>query len=236
MQRQTLLVFALAAVLVLAAACTSGSSSTATSPTPSPTDQPTAEPTSTGTPAPTDTPRAGDDGAGEDGGGTPQFGIPEVLAIGGGAAFVLGEGTYCWTNPGGPGLCSDTIGIITPLQSLAVFDDQAIELRGDLDWTNAQDLRIQIVLRPAVPVGSGDDWLAFRPEDTATDVPFTMINGGVRFTLPAPGAWLLMLSIVEERGDARYGLLVERRTRDAGESVALQGLEGEHVTYVVGWG
>ena len=236
MRRQTPLVFALAALLLLAAACTSGSSSTATSPTPSPTDQPTVEPTSTGTPAPTatatpaatGTPGAGDNDAGEDDdGGTPQFGIPEVVATGASAAVALGEGTYCWTNPGGPGLCADTIGIITPLQSLAVVDDQAIELRGDLDWTNARDLRIQIVPRPAAPVDSGDDWLAFRPEDTAIDVPFTMISGGVRFMLPAPGAWLLMLSIVEERGDANYGLLVERRASDAGESRTVLGLATE---------
>ena len=212
MRRRTLPLLSLAFALTLLAVACSGGDSDAT-------PSPTAEPTSTATPSPTSEPNATPIGS--------DFGIPEVLAAASGGSIALGEGTYCWSPASGVGLCADKIGIITPLDSLTAVNDETISLSGDLDWSGAEVLEVSAIARPAAPVDFGADWLAYRPEGGATKLKLDVTSNGATFSLPSDGAWLVTLAVFEDRGDAMYGLLVERHASDDGQTRTHLGLETE---------
>ncbi len=218
MRRRTLPLLSFAfALALLAIACSSGNSDATPTPTSEPTStatpSPTSEPTATATPSPTGTPIGSD------------FGIPEVLAAASGGSIALGEVTYCWSSASGAGLCADKIGIITPLDSLTVINDETISLSGDLDWSGADVLEVNAIARPAAPTDFGVDWLAFRPEGGATKLTLDVTSNGASFSLPSDGAWLVTLAVFEDRGDAMYGLLVERHASDDGQTRTYLGLE-----------
>ena len=105
---------------------------------------------------------------------------PPVSATVDGSTVPLGLGSYCWTQPSGPGLCADTIGIITGAVPLTVQRGDVIALASDLELSNATVQHSQAF--PArTPLASGPDWLAWQPDEAA--IPLDLVDGPEGATL-----------------------------------------------------
>ena len=135
----------------------------------------------------------------------------------------LGLGSYCWSPPGGnPGICADSIGIITAPsdvmveagETLAIADDEP----GTLPWPPMTIESATLWLAPDEPIQSAADYRAWQPDagfeggtDLVTDSPEI---GSHTITLPdglEPGRYLLSIFYTagEDRGsDATYGAIL----------------------------
>ncbi|MDA1062155.1 MAG: hypothetical protein O2895_04505 [Chloroflexi bacterium] len=153
-----------------------------------------------------------DDASGGGGVATdPSSGPPQVLAAGGGSEVALGLGSYCWTaGARQPGLCADSVGIITNAAPLQVLPDGTVELTTSLDLAGATQLGARVQPVEGVPVASGPDWLAWPPSRAGRPLDVTVGPAGASFVADlAPGRYLVTLFVVVAQGDASYGLLLE---------------------------
>ena len=219
-----LLLVALAALALFAAACSSGDDPT--DPTATPTEDPTAPPTATPTTTPSDDDSVADptatpvvitddDSDDADTGGdsdSPSYASPPpVSASVDGSTVALGIGSYCWTQPGGPGLCADSIGPITGPVPLTVQRGDVIELSSTLDLANAEEIIAQLRSEPGAPIGTGPEWLAWSPTGERTPIEIERTSGGLRFSADfEPGLYVVSFFVgISPWGDASYGLLLE---------------------------
>ena len=213
-----LLLATLAALALFAAACSSGDDRDGATPTPTedPTATPTATPSDDGTaadPAATPAVITDDDSDDADAGGDsdpPSYASPPpVSASVDGSTVALGLGSYCWTQPGGPGLCADSIGWITQVEPFEVAQGDAITLASDLDLANASSLQVQ-VFAAGTAVGSGSDWTAWHPEGETIQLDFVRGPQGLLLRTDLdPRRYVIGVFVRVPQGDAAYGLLLE---------------------------
>ncbi len=148
--------------------------------------------------------------SGEDPGGA--FERPPALTASAGAQSVaVGLGTYCWTSPGGPGLCADAIGTVTGRAALPVGAGEVVKVSGDLLAAGASGVTGWAAPRPTAALADGDDWLAWSP---AGDDPVALeiVLSGDTLTFDAdlpPGRYVVDMMLVFPQGGASYGLLLD---------------------------
>ena len=126
------------------------------------------------------------------------------------AEVALGLGSYCWTGGAGqPGLCADTIGIITNVDPLVVTRGETVELTTSLDLAAATQLAARVQPAGGVPIASGTDWLAWTPSSAGEPLDVTVEAPGATFVADlAPGRYVVTLFVAVAQGDAAYGLLL----------------------------
>ena len=135
----------------------------------------------------------------------------------------LGLGSYCWSPPGGnPGICADSIGIITAPSDLTVEAGETLAIAdeepGTLPWPPLAIDSATLWLAPDEPIQSEADYRAWRPDagfeggtNLATD---SSEIGSHTITLPddlEPGRYLLSILCTAgpDRGsDATYGAIL----------------------------
>ena len=177
------------------------------------------------------------DGSGSGGGAVPLLPTspPPVLAAGGDSEVALGLGSYCWTaGSGQPGLCADTIGIITNAVPLVVTRGETVELTTSLDLAGATQLGVRVQPPGGAPIASGAGWLAWTPSTTSAPLDVRVGPPGATFVADlAPGRYVVALFVAVAQGDAGYGLLLEVET--APPSPSIEALElGDPALLAVG--
>ena len=135
----------------------------------------------------------------------------------------LGLGSYCWSPPGGnPGICADSIGIITAPSDLMVEAGETLTIADDepgtLPWPPMTIESATLWLAPDEPIQSAADYRAWQPDagfEGGTDlVTDSSEIGSHTITLPdglEPGRYLLSIFYTagEDRGsDATYGAIL----------------------------
>ena len=135
----------------------------------------------------------------------------------------LGLGSYCWSPPGGdPGICADSIGIITAPSDLTVEAGETLAIADDepgtLPWPPMTIESATLWLAPDEPIQSAADYRAWQPDagfEGGTDlVTDSSEIGSHTITLPdglEPGRYLLSIFYTagEDRGsDATYGAIL----------------------------
>lgn len=126
---------------------------------------------------------------------------PAAIASIDGEPHDLALGTYCWG-----GLCADAIGIIAPPEPVAVSAGASLDLAGDITGIELTESSWVIYPVTGEPIGSGENWVAFRPEGDGIEVPVgdgTVIPGDLE-----AGEYLLTLTARQEGQDAFYGLQI----------------------------
>ncbi len=209
----------LGATLVFGAACDSdsdegGDSTPTTTATTTATATATAEGTATGT--------AGDAAGGGIEPANPES-PPEGMLASGSGEVDLGLGSYCWSPPGGdPGLCADSIGIISSTSDLAVEAGETLTIAdaepGTLPWPPLVINSATLWVAPAEPIAAGADYRAWQPdggfEDGISLETDSSEAGSHTIVLPddlEPGRYLLSVFYTagEDSGsDATYGAIL----------------------------
>ena len=113
----------------------------------------------------------------------------------------LALSTYCWG-----GICADAIGIITPPEQVATSAGALLDLGGDITGVDLTESVWAIYAADAEPVGTGEGWIAFRPEGDSIEIP-TGAEAAIPDDLEA-GDYLLTLTVRQEGQDAYYGLWI----------------------------
>lgn len=149
---------------------------------------------------------------------------PAGSASAGGASVALGLGSYCWTSPAGPGLCADSVGVVTAPGSLTVAAGGSVRLGGPLLAAAVDMSSATAWARPDAPIASGGDWAAWAPwggSSGAVGATLALdLEGGALSAPAAPGRYLVSLSVSFPQGDALYGLLIEVGQPAAGDAGA----------------
>jgi heat shock protein HslJ len=137
---------------------------------------------------------------------------PATLTIGG-RTQTGGLGSYCWGSGGysssGPGMCADTMGIITPRQVLAAPEAGfTAHLELGLEAAPAE-LLLRIMPAETTDVIEGDTWRAWRP-DEADDYRLPLEqNPAIELRLE-PGLYVFHIFVIwQGYGDVSYGFLVQ---------------------------
>lgn len=209
----------LGATLVFGAACDSDTDEGDSTPTT------TATTTATPTVTPTEGTATGTPGEAAGGGiepANPEAPPQGTLASAGGQVE-LGLGSYCWSPPGGePGICADSIGIITSTSDLTVEAGETLTIAdeepGTLPWPPLAIDSATLWLAPDEPIQSEADYRAWQPDGgfeggTPLETDSSEI-GAHTITLPGdlePGRYLLSIFYTagEDRGsDATYGAIL----------------------------
>ena len=126
---------------------------------------------------------------------------PAAIASIDGEPHDLALGTYCWG-----GICADAIGIITPPEPVAVSAGASLDLAGDITGIELTESSWVIYPVTGEPIGTGENWVAFRPEADTIEVP-----AGDGAAIPSDleaGEYLLTLTARQEGQDAFYGLRI----------------------------
>jgi hypothetical protein len=149
---------------------------------------------------------------------------PVASASAGGSNVALGLGSYCWTPPGGPGLCADAVGIITGTSSLTVAPGGSLALGGPLLGAAVETSSATAWPRPAAPVATGDDWAAWSPRSgSASPGNQTLaldLDAGALAAPVLPGSYVVLVAVSFPQGDASYGLLVDVTAPTGGDTGA----------------
>ena len=138
---------------------------------------------------------------------------PAASASADGSNVALGRGSYCWTPPSGPGLCADAVGIITRPSSLTVAPGGSLALGGPLLGAVVETSSATAWPRPAAPIATGDDWVAWSPwNGSASPGSQTLaldLDAGALAAPALPGSYIVLLAVSFPQGDASYGLLLD---------------------------